>query len=117
MYKNISSVFLYQENRDKWLTEKKEIVSLILIYDTASTIDAVGELEETLKWRELSYLTSKTKTGSTIRIDWKESQPEQYAMFFKCTSDLVSAYIVSNDGNNHLELTDTEVSKKLQRLL
>ncbi len=30
-----------------------------------------------------------TKYGSTLRIDWKEKTPNQYAMYFKCTSQLV----------------------------
>lgn len=63
-----------------------------LILDTASATQGVGELEETLKWGEPSYLTPATKSGSTIRIDWKESQTNQYAMYFKCTANLVVAF-------------------------
>jgi hypothetical protein len=48
-----------------------------LILDTASSIRGVGEIEETLKWGEPSYLTPKSKSGSTLRIDWKESQEDQ----------------------------------------
>jgi hypothetical protein len=44
-----------------------------LILETAASTEGVGELEETLKWGEPSYLTSKTKSGSTIRIDRKKS--------------------------------------------
>ena len=63
-----------------------------LILDTAASISGVGQIEETLKWGEPSYLTPKTKSGSTIRIDWKESQQDQYAMFFKCTANLIPAF-------------------------
>ncbi len=28
----------------------------------------------------------------TIRIDWKEAKPEQYAMYFQCTSKLVPSF-------------------------
>ena len=63
-----------------------------LILETASVTEGVGELEETLKWGEPSYLTPKTKSGSTIRIDWKKTQEEQYAMYFKCTANLVIAF-------------------------
>ena len=63
-----------------------------LIIKTASSMEGVGELEETLRWGEPSYITSKTKTGSTIRIDWKESRKEQYEMYFHCTTNLVSAF-------------------------
>lgn len=60
-----------------------------LIYETAENSEGVGELEETLKWGEPSYLT---KTGSTIRINWKESLGEHYAIYFKCTSLLVPTF-------------------------
>jgi hypothetical protein len=63
-----------------------------LIYDTAASIEEIGEIEETLKWGEPSYLTPKSKSGSTIRIAWKESQKEQYSIFFKCTANLVPAF-------------------------
>lgn len=55
-----------------------------LIFDTASKIEGVGELEETLKWGEPAYLTTQTQSGSTIRIDWKQSTPDQYSMYFNC---------------------------------
>ena len=60
-----------------------------LILETAGDIEEISELEETLKWGEPSYLT---KHGSTIRIDWKEKSPEQFAMYFKCTSKLVPTF-------------------------
>lgn len=63
-----------------------------LIFATAVATEGIGELEETLKWGEPSYLTSQTKSGSTVRIDWKEKLPEQYAMYFKCTTNLVETF-------------------------
>ena len=63
-----------------------------LILETAAAIDSVGEIEETLKWGEPSYLTPITKTGSTIRIDWKNKDRDQYAIYFKCTANLVPAF-------------------------
>lgn len=60
-----------------------------LILDTATESEIVNKLEETLSWSEPSY---KTKIGSTVRIDWKESQPEQYAMYFTCTTGLVDTF-------------------------
>ena len=62
-----------------------------LIFDTAASFEEIGEIEETLKWGELSYLTPKSKSGSTVRIAWKESKKEQYSIFFKCTANLVPA--------------------------
>lgn len=63
-----------------------------LIFATAANTKAVGELEETLKWGEPSYVTSQTKSGSTVRIDWKKSQPHQYAVYFNCKTTLVDTF-------------------------
>jgi len=60
-----------------------------LVLDTASETDGINQLEETLKWGEPSYLAKK---GSTIRMDWKKKTPNQYAMYFKCTSKLVGTF-------------------------
>ncbi len=46
-------------------------------------------MDETLKWGEPSYLAKK---GSTIRIGWKQSSPDQYAMYFNCNTKLVETY-------------------------
>ncbi|WP_147676830.1 DUF1801 domain-containing protein [Algibacter pacificus] len=69
---------------------KKKIQHLrFLILEVANNIDVISEIEETLKWGEPSYLVKK---GSTIRIDWKPKNPDQYAMYFKCTSKLVETF-------------------------
>ncbi|MBK8944421.1 MAG: DUF1801 domain-containing protein [Ignavibacteriae bacterium] len=60
-----------------------------LIMDVAKSDESILEIEETLKWGEPSYLS---KHGSTLRIDWKEKNPNQYAMYFKCTSKLVPTF-------------------------
>ena len=62
-----------------------------LILETAAMTEGVGELEETLKWGEPSYLTPETKSGSTVRIDWKEKKGH-YAIYFKCTTNLVPTF-------------------------
>ncbi|MCZ4319630.1 DUF1801 domain-containing protein [Aequorivita viscosa] len=60
-----------------------------LVLKTASMIDEPIKLEETLKWSEPSYLT---KYGSTVRMDWKKKNPDQFAIYFKCTSKLVPTF-------------------------
>ncbi|MCB9208553.1 MAG: DUF1801 domain-containing protein [Ignavibacteriales bacterium] len=60
-----------------------------LILDVANFDESITEIEETLKWSEPSYIT---KNGSTLRIDWKLKNPDQYAMYFKCTSKLVPTF-------------------------
>ena len=60
-----------------------------LIIETAKETEEISKLDETQKWGEPSFLT---KIGSTIRIDWKQKSPNQYAMYFKCTSRLVETF-------------------------
>lgn len=60
-----------------------------LVLETAEELETISALEETLKWGEPSYLT---KIGSTIRMDWKPKAPDQVAMYFKCTSKLVTTF-------------------------
>lgn len=60
-----------------------------LIIDTASELLPEREIEETLRWGEPSYIT---KNGSTIRIDWKKSSPDNYAMYFNCKTKLIDTF-------------------------
>ncbi|NNF18589.1 MAG: DUF1801 domain-containing protein [Flavobacteriaceae bacterium] len=60
-----------------------------LVLETAREIDGLDRIEETLKWGEPSYIT---KGGSTLRMDWKPKKPDQYALYFKCTSRLVETF-------------------------
>jgi Domain of unknown function (DU1801) len=60
-----------------------------LVLDTASETEGVSKLEELLKWGEPSYLT---KSGSTIRMAWKASNPDQYALYFHCKTSLIETF-------------------------
>ncbi|MCP4049844.1 MAG: DUF1801 domain-containing protein [bacterium] len=55
-----------------------------LIFQTASEIPEVGDLEETLRWGEPGYITTQTKSGSLIRIHHYPGKPFDYAMYFHC---------------------------------
>ncbi len=69
---------------------KKQMLQLReLVLQTAIETEGLEKLEETLKWGEPSYLT---KYGSTLRIDWKAKNPDQFAIYFKCTSKLVPTF-------------------------
>lgn len=63
-----------------------------LIFDVASKTEGVGELEETLKWQQPSYLTPHSKSGSLIRIDQLNSQQGKYAMYFHCQTTLIETF-------------------------
>ncbi len=60
-----------------------------LVIETAEEIKDLDVLEETIKWGEPSFVT---KNGSTLRMDWKEKTPSQYALYFQCTSRLVDTF-------------------------
>lgn len=60
-----------------------------LVIETAEELKGVSKLEETLKWGEPSFIT---RSGSTLRMDWKEKTPNQYAMYFQCSSRLVDTF-------------------------
>jgi hypothetical protein len=51
------------------LVKSKLLALRRLILDTARASEGVGPIDETLKWGQASFLTSESKTGSTIRID------------------------------------------------
>ena len=63
-----------------------------LVLDTAAATPGVGEIEETLKWGEPAYLTSASKSGSTIRLGPVKSSPSQYALYFNCNTTLVNTF-------------------------
>jgi hypothetical protein len=62
-----------------------------MVFDVAARTPGVGALDETLKWGEPAYLTP-SKIGSTIRIGWKPSAPDDVAIYFICTTGLVEHF-------------------------
>ena len=92
---NTIKINQHPEIKQKIKSYPKEIQEKILylrslIIETASEIESISEIEETLKWGELSYIA---KNGSTIRIDWKPAKDSnQYAMYFHCKTSLVSTF-------------------------
>jgi len=56
------------------------------ILEVAEENEHVEKLVETLKWGEPSYLT---KSGSTLRMDWKAKSPNEYVMYFNCQTSIV----------------------------
>jgi hypothetical protein len=68
---------------------KKMLFLRQLVFDTALETDGIGEIEEATKWGEPSYVA---KGGSTLRMDWKNSNPTQYAMYFHCKTKLIDTF-------------------------
>lgn len=63
-----------------------------LIFETASELESVGPLEETLKWGQPSYLTSQSGSGTTIRIDRIAKHDGRYGLFVHCQTSLLESY-------------------------
>lgn len=82
-----------------------------LVLDAASETEDAVFIEETLKWGEPSYLT---KNGSTIRMDWKRSKPDQYALYFSCKTKLVDTFkelygdLFKFEGNRAIAFNTTD---------
>ncbi|HEV7274834.1 MAG TPA: DUF1801 domain-containing protein [Devosiaceae bacterium] len=75
----------YPEAARPRLLEMREI-----ILDVARKTEGVGELEETLKWGQPSYLTAATKSGTTVRID--AHLDGGAALLVNCQTDLVEEF-------------------------
>ena len=56
-----------------------------LVLEVAQTLDA-APLEESLKWGEPSY---RAPQGTPIRMDWKARSPDEYALYFTCTTRMI----------------------------
>jgi hypothetical protein len=63
-----------------------------LIFETAREMPEVGPIEEALRWGEPSYLTPHSKSGTTIRIHWKQRNPEYCALYVNCQTTLIEEY-------------------------
>jgi hypothetical protein len=89
---------------DNAKTRLLEIRTIIL--DTAQR-EGVGELTETLKWGQPSYLV---KQGSTVRIDWTPRNPDKVSVFFNCKTTLIETFIeiygadLQTMGNREIEI-------------
>jgi hypothetical protein len=76
-------------------TRTKLLALRRLILETAAKTPGVGALEEALKWGQPSYLTTESRSGSTIRIDRVKpdgTSPERYALYVHCQTTLVSTF-------------------------
>jgi hypothetical protein len=72
-------------------TMRQKLMALrTLILEVAANTDGVGPLEETLKWGEPSYLTSASKSGTTIRIH--STGADRYGLYVNCRTNLIDTY-------------------------
>lgn len=64
---------------------------LKLVHEVARVTPEIKDLTETLKWGEPSFVSKK---GSTLRMDWKERSPDEYAFYVSCSSQLIPTFRV-----------------------
>ncbi len=60
--------------------------------DVASETRGVDAITETLKWGQISYLTHKPRSGTTLRIDRYPRETQQVALFVHCQTTLVDSF-------------------------
>ena len=93
---NLITIIKNAATEDKYNSYPPEVRGKLLhlrklIIETARDTEGIHQIEETLKWGEPSY---SVKKGSPIRIDWKSKAPNQYAMYFNCSTSLVETFKV-----------------------
>lgn len=72
---------------------KKSLLRLRqMIFDVASETNEVGEIKETLKWGQPSYITFAPKSGTTIRIDRVKNGTADYALYVHCQTSLIDSF-------------------------
>ncbi|GAB1255615.1 DUF1801 domain-containing protein [Aurantivibrio plasticivorans] len=68
---------------------RKKLETIRDLILAAAKESGLGEVEESLRWGEPSYLV---KGGSAVRYDWKKNFPDQYAIYFNCNTKLVDTF-------------------------
>ena len=93
---NIQNVIISQSPaaKRKWNTFPPAIRAQLqqlreVVIAAADETPGLTQLEESLKWGEPSY---KAKNGSPVRIGWSPKRPDQYGLYFVCTTSLVETF-------------------------
>jgi hypothetical protein len=95
-------------------TRKSLLTIRKLIFDTAKRTPGVGNITETLKWGQPSYLTTETKSGSIIRIDTLKLKPGSFAIYVHCQTTLIDSFkarfgdAFNYDGNRAIIFSETQ---------
>ena len=63
-----------------------------MVLETAAATPGVGQIVETLKWGQPSYLTVRPKSGTTIRLDAHDVDQEQIGLYVHCQTSLISTF-------------------------
>lgn len=63
-----------------------------MVLETAVATPGVGEIVETLKWGQPSYLTVRPKSGTTIRLDAHNVEQGQIGLYVHCQTSLIDTF-------------------------
>jgi hypothetical protein len=63
-----------------------------LVFDVGDETEGVGELVETVKWRQPAYLPSRPRIGSTVRLGALRNTEYHYAVFVHCQTTLIEEF-------------------------
>ena len=84
--KNVEEKFLmFPDEKKDYLFHLRD-----LIFDVAEADLRIGPLCEELRWGDPSYITAKTKAGSTVRLGLFGHS--KVALFFHCKTSLVENF-------------------------
>lgn len=62
-----------------------------LIIDIGKSTETIGTLDESLKWGQISFATSKPKSGTPIRIDG-DADAKTYSLYVPCSTSLIEDF-------------------------
>ena len=60
-----------------------------LVFELANKISELKWLEESVKWGELSF---RSNIGSPFRFGWSSKSPNQFGIYFVCTTTLIETF-------------------------
>ena len=91
-----------------------------MIFEAAIAREDIGPVEETLRWGQPAYVTTKKRTGSTIRLAIEKTSG-QPALFFDCKTTLVEDFRQQFGTSltfvkNRAILLDVDLSEKADML-
>lgn len=79
----------FEQTLNAWPPEARDQFNQLrsLILNAAQDAD-VGEVEESLKWRQPAWRPKRPRQGSTLRLNWDEKLPQTIALFVDCKTTL-----------------------------
>jgi len=71
------------------LQAQEQLKSIRRLILSIAQENALGLVEESLKWGEPSFLV---KGGSAVRMDWKSVDPDFIKVYFNCQTSLIETF-------------------------